>query len=571
MIIPKYSIVVSKYATKGEQFAAFELQKYLYLSIGKCFPCFNDSVEKFSPEIIIGFGAREKETLINREELGEEGFVIYPYVDKDVLIAGNTARGTIYGVYSFLEKFCGLKRFTKEVEVVKEIKNFNLPTEVIIEKPAFEYRDAYFRLAFDEDFATKNKMNLSQANISVKRGGNVKFFTIGHTFANLLPPEKYFEEHPEYFALVNGERTPDQPCLTNPKVFNIVRENLINQIKENPTCKIFSVAQNDVDVCCQCENCKKVNDREQSLSGTNINFVNKIAESIRADYPEVLIHTFAYRFSRKAPKYLIPNDNVIVRLCNIECDWSQPFEELANNGNNPANEFLQNVKEWGNITKHLYVWDYAVNFHNYLLPFPNLYQMAKNIKLLAKSGVNGLMEQGNYTYCGGASLDELKVYLISKLLWNPNEDARLIIEDFCNNVYGKGGKYIVQYIDLITEAVKGHKLTLYDNADATYFTDDLVEKCVDLFNKAIEFAENETIKDRIRKEFLAIEYLRIVRIENDEFRCKEVDRFAQKLQKYGITEIMEKTALDDSLEFMKIKRFATERFHRYDYLRYNTI
>ena len=169
--------------------------------------------------------------------------------------------------------------------------------------------------------------------------------------------------------------------------------------------------------CCECEECRKINEREGSEAGTNIWFVNKLAESIEKDYPQVLLHTFAYRFTKTAPKYLKPKDNVIVRLCNIECDWSRPFEDLAKDESSATHDFLKNISEWSKITKRLYVWDYAVNFHNYPLPFPNIYQMAANIKMFAEKGVSGLLEQGNYSFGGGAALDELKVYLAARLMW----------------------------------------------------------------------------------------------------------------------------------------------------------
>ena len=44
-----------------------------------------------------------------------------------------------------------------------------------------------------------------------------------HTFHTLVPPEKYFDNHPEYFTELMGERIPGgQICLTNPEVFRIV-------------------------------------------------------------------------------------------------------------------------------------------------------------------------------------------------------------------------------------------------------------------------------------------------------------------------------------------------------------
>ncbi|MDY5626605.1 MAG: hypothetical protein SPF92_03255, partial [Clostridia bacterium] len=62
---------------------------------------------------------------------------------------------------------------------------------------------------------------------------------------------------------------------------------------------------------------------------------------------------------------------------------------------------------------------------------------------------------------------------------------------------------------------------------------------------------------------LSIEYLKTVRIENDEERCKAVDLFAEKVRSFGLTEIMERVNLDDSFEYMKLNRYAKERPGRY--------
>ena len=285
-------------------------------------------------------------------------------------------------------------------------------------------------------------------------------------------------------------------------------------------------------------------------------------------FPNVLLHTFAYRFTRKAPKNLKPEDNVIIRLCNIECDWNESFPVLIKNNVKSAVEFDRNLREWGKITKRLYVWDYAVNFHNYLLPFPCVYQMAENIRYYKKCGVTGVFEQGNYSLGGGAALDDLKSYLTAKMLWNTETDIKNTIKEFCDNVYGKGGKYIKEYLDIMTAAVKGYELTLYDKPSAPYFSDELTKKCVELFDKALSVAEDKEVYDRIEKEKLSVDYMRIVRINDEEERIKETEIFAEKLVKYGINEIMEMTALEDSLNFMRYSRFTEDRFPRYDYLRF---
>jgi hypothetical protein len=57
-------------------------------------------------------------------------------------------------------------------------------------------------------------------------GVNCKWY--GHTFGALIPPEKYFKHHPEWFALVKGKRRgitdpeglghDSQLCTSNPNV-----------------------------------------------------------------------------------------------------------------------------------------------------------------------------------------------------------------------------------------------------------------------------------------------------------------------------------------------------------------
>ena len=124
--IPDYYIVVSRSAHAAEKYAAQQLQKCLYAATGKCFPYVNDFVEKLSKEIRVGASARNAEYHIDFSSLGEEGFVIKS-VGEDILIAGATPRGTLYGVFAFLEKTVGFKAYTKNAEKVQKIERLEFP------------------------------------------------------------------------------------------------------------------------------------------------------------------------------------------------------------------------------------------------------------------------------------------------------------------------------------------------------------------------------------------------------------------------------------------------------------
>ena len=91
-----------------------------------------------------------------------------------------------------------------------------------------------------------------------------------------MPPEKYFNEHPEYYSEVNGKRLGKrtQLCLTNPDVLRLVTEEVLRRIREDPNASFYGVSQNDWYNYCTCEKCKAIDDYEESHAGTMIAFVN---------------------------------------------------------------------------------------------------------------------------------------------------------------------------------------------------------------------------------------------------------------------------------------------------------
>jgi len=556
-----YHIVGANFSTSCDRFAASQLQKYIYDSTGVFIPYFSDRCDKRGPEIIVGIDTRNAKSLVSREEidsLGEEGCLIKT-LGEDILIAGKTSRGTLYGAYEFLERFLGLRVFTKDVETLERKESLIIPETYIKVIPDFEYRDAYFRFAFDGDFCAKNRLNTTLGDISAEKGGNLKFYNCHHAADDLVAPSIYFDEHPEYFAEVDGKRTPDQLCLSNPNVIEIATNTVKRWIKENPECRVFSVAQNDNQEYCRCKNCRSIDEKEGTPAATNILFANKIAAEIEKTNPYILLHTFAYQYTRIAPKTVKPRHNVIVRLCNIECEWGKSIEEIAvQKPESKTAEFLNNIKEWSAICDRLYIWDYAVNFSHYLMPFPNFYSMAENIKIYKKYGVKGMLQQGNFSYGGGAALDDLKSYMIARLTVDSSLDPDKLIFDFTEAVYGKGGKYIREYIRLITLAAEDQKLTLYDHPNAPYIDDNLVILCDKLFKMA-EDAESGETRKRIEREHLSIEYLKAVRIEDDRKRAEAVDAFAEKVRAFRLTEIMERINLDISFDMMKQNRYASDR------------
>ena len=559
----EYAITTSQTADSAELFAASELQKYLIKSTDVYIPYYSDRVKRRGKEILVGAGARD---YIPEEiaDAGDEGFVIKTLANGDVSIAGKTGRGALYGVYAFIERLTGFKCFTKDVETIEKRNEICFDDLFIKEQPAFEYRESYSRNAWDTGFSVKNKLNANLAPIPEERGGRTKFFNCHHSFFDLVPPKLYRETHPEYYSVAEGENAGKQLCLSNNGTFEVARNTLIGWIKNNPGCKVFSVSQEDgTDGYCRCEKCRATDEKYGSPSGSIISFANRLAESIENEYPDVLLHTFAYRYSRKAPKGLKAHKNVIVRLCNIECERGLSFEKLAARNDDSAGcksaaAFLKDIDEWSQVTDRLYIWDYAVNYRHYLVPMLPISAFAENIRYYKAHGVKGVLMEGNFSYGGDVCMGDLKNYLFAKLLFDPAADEKKLTEEFMRGVFGKGAPYLLEYVALAEEAEKNGKVTIYDNLNAGYYDDELVKKFDELFLKALEAETDERIRDRIRREYLSVEYMKAVSIENDEERAVAADELFEKLKSQGVTELVERTDLRSAIKWIKDDRYAVK-------------
>ncbi|MBR6321359.1 MAG: DUF4838 domain-containing protein, partial [Lachnospiraceae bacterium] len=560
-------IVVDRDADEVVRYAAEQLNKYLYRITGALVPYHSNLCARRGPEIRLGFRCRPdgEDGLISLEGLSREGFRIRTTGD-NILIASPSSRGILYGVYTFLEKICGCRWFSSRVTRIPRRRRLAFGDLDIAETPAFECRDVYWRDAFDGAFASHNKINSGKADISFKQGGMEKFFNFHHAMFDLVPPDRYFDKHPEYFSEINGERVKKQLCLSNPEVVKIAAAQVKKWIRDNPDCKIFSIAQNDGGGYCTCPECRALDEAEGSPSASIIRFSNAVAGIVCAEYPDVLLHTFAYHYSRRAPKTLKPHKNIIVRLCDIECSFSKPLEYYyKNEPDSTEARFVDDLKSWSDITDHLYIWDYCTNFRHYLLPFPNLASLQENIRLFRRYNVKGMFTEGNFSHGGGGAMAELEAYLQAKLFWDPDIDLEETIDDFLDGYFGAGAPWIRKYLDLMQEAVEPYKMGIYSGADAPFLTDELLEKCDALFQSAFIAAENDEVRERVDRARLAVTYAKLVRLPLDApGRDALIDGFGNRLKEYGVSEISERAYIDWSLEKMKTSRFNTDREGRFN-------
>ena len=226
------------------------------------------------------------------KELGDDGFEIRS-ADGAVSLRGGK-RGVLYGVYELLERYGGVMWLSPDHTHIPASASFDVPMGVSIrEKPAYiSRRLSTFETSVHPDFGTRLRLN--DVSLDEKFGGRTPVFDKvldkSHSFLKLVPPEKYYDTHPEYFSLVNGKRLKVRPqlCLTNPDVFAIALSNVLARIAANANdpnprrraTRYYGLSQADWNNYCECENCAAIDAKEESHSGCVIWFVNKIAEEV---------------------------------------------------------------------------------------------------------------------------------------------------------------------------------------------------------------------------------------------------------------------------------------------------
>lgn len=563
-----YSICLSETASPSEKHGAEELQKFVEEMSGARLPIVAETEAPEGNLVLVGNSSlMERLGLrIPFETLGSEGFALKTE-GHHIVIAGGRQRGTMYGVYTFLEKL-GCRWYGPDCSVIPKKPTLAIRPLDETQKPAFEYREPYFREAFDKDWAARNKMNGSFMNLDSSTGGKFEYYPFVHTFYQILPPEKYFQDHPEYYALVDGKRRNEraQLCLTNPHVLRLTIETVLGWIDQHPEASIYSVSQNDCEGWCACDNCRSVEQEEGGAhSGPILRFVNAVAGEVAKKHPDKLIDTLAYWYSEPAPLKARPHPNVRIRLCPIGVCEAHAYEKCRNDA-----YFLKNLREWSKITKQLYIWHYVTNFSHYLLPFPDFDELAADIPMYQKHGVVGLFMEGGYAEGGGAENSELRSFVMARLLWNPNVDVNGIIDEFLAAYYGKAARAMRAYFDLLHRQVrpapggKGYHMWIYTHPLAPYLSEDFLAEATKLFHEALAAAEDDTTRTRVRKAQLSIDYVKLVRsmaftVRDGLYAPADIGQLQKNFQdfmgdvrSFGITELHEGAKLaEDEKELAK--------------------
>ena len=547
----EYSILIPNAPSPIQQTATNELQAYLREITDVELPIVTESDARASGRlesladaklIIIGPSATSKRALADDSEstIATDG-VILRSVGNSLVLSGAPGRGPLYAVYEFLESQLGVRWWTATETTIPRAQHGTLTIDSALDvryAPRITTREPYYLGAFDPIFAARSRCNGDRAPITAEYGGHNEFIFGVHSAFALIPPLKYFIAHPDWFAEIDGVRKVSLPgnysreyeefksqlspeqiaergtqlCWSNDEMIEELIKNARAALRANPDAAFLDVSQEDWDGRCECARCRELDEANGSPSGSLLYCVNRVAEALESEFPQVLVETLAYKYTRKPPKEIKPRDNVLIRLCSIECSFAHPIDSETNAA------FRDDLIGWSKIAKNLFVWDYVTDFGTYMFPFPNGRALAPNLRFFAAHNVVGVLEQGDYHSPTGDFV-ELRNWVISKLLWNPELNAEALCDEFVSGYYAPELVPIYRaYFNVLLDAAEraNCKLSIYNMDVRDWITLPALNAATKLQDEALAIAQrleaqapdrHKGLVDKVRKGRMPIEYV----------------------------------------------------------------
>jgi len=490
-------IALREGAQEREREAASELQSYIKRSTGAKLPIKTATEVSSEYAIRLELAARSKDRPPGsfRIHVGE----------KETLISGCSPLAILYGAYEFLERFVGIRWYMPGPlgEIVPKHARIVLPMTDLEQSPSFAIR---WVGEHNDRWMLRNKQNRCDDGLLIYPG-------IYHTQADLLPHEKYFTDHPEYFALINGKRSKDSHCKLCYSNLDLVREiarNMAAMLDENPDIDLISLSPTDGQLWCECGKCRAMDEqgvpRDRSKSRRSLIFYNAVAEELRNSHPEARILVGAYNVYNWPPKdeaiKADPMLNVIITHYEDYC-LAHPVPDATC----PRNErYVTLIDAWQNLGCKIAYYEYYWKLNWLDLPWPIVHSIREDMQWYKKRGHLGVYTQYNPDCIWSQYTAH---YVAARLLWDVDVDVDAILENMYSDLYGEAAPHMKAYHELMENqmAMCGkHFPGRGPQFGPKVFTDEIRDKLRDHYEAANRENRDEIVARRLEKIGLSLEY-----------------------------------------------------------------
>ena len=441
--------------------------------------------------------------------------------------ADRNSRGTLYATYEFLERELGVRFYTPLAEKVPQLSKLDLSKVDFRFTPAFPLGRNILRLMSPKgmsedqynDFLSKSRINTIYGleKVDVKFGPFWRSVPVdGDSMHIFIPADKYYKDHPEFFALRNGKRQgvtsrggmgQPQVCFSNPELRKVLLEEVRTfwRKKGAPKNTFLRITNNDNDRICQCAACSAVNAEEGSHAGIYLRVVNWVASEMSKEYPDIKILANAYWTTRRTPKKTRPAKNVYLKFCDIEGTFSRRLDDPVD----PVNKgIFRDINNWGKIDGKLYATTYTTNFTRYLYPINDYDTFPYNLRLYHKHGAQAFQDHSSW-HIRGVDFEEWRYYLAARLMRDPAFDEHAGRREFFEFYFGPAAKAMDDYYELIRSVAKKHNYqTGCFFLFPSFYDRDFQHEAADIFARAEKLCGGkEPYSSRVAKERVSLRFM----------------------------------------------------------------
>ena len=522
-------VVIPQNANLQEKTAAQELTLHLKLATGKMVKTVaENAAPKTGKRIFVGKTAFAKKNKVNFAKFAEEEHYVKGVSASELIISGGHPRGTLYGVYEFLENNLNAM-WLDEVNIkINKVKSVTWKKNLFLHgKPAIAYRSIWNNfIKGSELYKIRNRQNAFHYPLPAKYAAYGIFYIHGsprfcHTFYDYtknIPKEDY-----DILSLSNGKRVystsamgPGQVCYSNPKTAAHFIKKLKQWIPADRKGKekwqypfLYGLKTNDNRNECECSGCAELV-KKHGWSGAKIYLTNKVAQAFAKEYPDILFCTDAYGLHGLPPENLKPASNVTVDIAYGMGYLERPRDHFRPYSH-PVNAISKRLHEkWAALTRVPTVWDYWVDCIRWQYPSNPIPAIAENIKFYKKINVMYLMAQDSGAHV--KSLWRMSNIIGYRLMVDPNRDLKAELNRFANAFYGKGAPYMLKFYALLDKATMSleHNIQSYTLARRHDLTPAFFKEAEALLKAADKATKNNKIhNERVHDERVAVEWAKI--------------------------------------------------------------
>lgn len=451
-------------------------------------------------------------------KLKADGFVISePVKGREILIAAPKPRGILSGAWKllFINTDIIWARPSPAFGTV-----FTPRKTLSFSRTSYRYDPVFILRGFQFGYYAPNEMwqarNGNNYSVNMVRKGKFlhALYDDGFTFVgwhNLVrfyfPEKKYWKDHPEFYALINGKR--QQPstrdhlgnlCFSNPECREEFLKNFRKTVEDHPEYDLFGVVEEDNLDSCMCPDCVKpiplpngtmLTIKDKNFRSTQFfQWLTPAAEMLQKDFPGKKIKTNAYFLTEPAPGCPV-SKNVEVHFCPIYKDSRYPIDHPVNRSS------LEKFLSWIATGASLFWREYYGLTGEF--PRPVDVTMSADLKFVfSKYGINRtrseMIADLKYGKTDGDLIwdqNSLYFYVLAHLHEDPFRPVEEIRKEFLDRVYGDAASYVGEYYSLLEKAWRKIPVkSLWDDqAQAKWnrcFDDDpdLKKKLASLLDKA---------------------------------------------------------------------------------------